>query len=43
MLNHPARKTTNPTEFDLCDLNGDGRITLTDLNILKSNIDKTYL
>ncbi|MBQ6529939.1 MAG: hypothetical protein IJI39_03310 [Clostridia bacterium] len=43
MLNHPGRKTTNPTEFDLCDLNGDGRITLTDLNILKSNIDKTYL
>ncbi len=25
------------------DINGDGRITLTDLNILKSNIDKTYL
>ena len=42
MLNHPARHTQNTPEFDLADLNGDGRITLTDLNILKSNIDKTY-
>ena len=42
MLNHPARNNQNTAEFDLADLNGDGRITLTDLNILKSNIDKTY-
>ncbi|MBQ2664688.1 MAG: hypothetical protein IJG16_11155, partial [Clostridia bacterium] len=42
MLNHPARKNQNTAEFDLADLNGDGHITLTDLNILKSNIDKTY-
>ena len=42
MLNHPSRNALNTTEFDLCDLNGDSRINLSDLNILKSNINRTY-
>ena len=42
MLNHPSRETANAAEFDMADLNGDGRINLFDLNILKSNLDKTY-
>ena len=42
MLHHPSRNALNTTEFDLCDLNGDSRINLSDLNILKSNINRTY-
>lgn len=41
-LNGQIQAENHPEDFEAADLNGDGRINLSDLNILKSNLDKTY-
>lgn len=33
----------NATNFDICDLNGDGKVTMFDLNILKQYFNKSYV